>query len=316
MSSIRAVVVDPSAPGRLVLRQVEAPSPAPAQALVRVAAVSLNLGELRRSASAEAGWRPGWDVAGTVEQAAADGSGPPAGTRVVGFMADSGGWAEVVAVPTNALAPLPPAVSFAQAATLPVAGLTALRTLARGGLLLDRPVLITGASGGVGHLACQLARLAGARGVGLVRRLEREAAAREAGAQQVAIGEDATPAERFGPYHLILDSVGGRTLATALALLAPGGVCVTFGTSAAPDVTLDVRRFYLTGGASLYGFILFYEAEREPVAGDLGRLAHLVAAGHLRPHVDVEAPWTEVAAMTQRLLDRRIAGKAVLHVSS
>src|SRR5690349_3794697 len=126
MEQARAVVVDSQAPGRLVIRPMAVRPPLPSQALVRVKAISLDLGEVRRALTvAEAGWRPGWDLAGVVEEAAADGSGPPINTRVVGFLpADA--WAEAVAVPTNALAQLPDNVSFAQAATLPVAGLTAL----------------------------------------------------------------------------------------------------------------------------------------------------------------------------------------------
>ena len=140
MEQIRVVVIDPGVPGRFVLRQVPAPVPQPSQALVRVAAVSLNLGEVRRAMTAEAGWRPGWDLAGSVEKAAADGSGPAVGTRVVGFL-PSGAWAEVVAVPPNALARLPDTVSMAQAATLPVAGLTALYARDRHpGSLLGRVV--------------------------------------------------------------------------------------------------------------------------------------------------------------------------------
>src|SRR3990172_5874301 len=123
---MRAVVVDAAHADRLTLQEVAPPSPGPAQALVRVAAFSLNLGEVRGSMSAASGARPGWDLAGTVESAAADGSGPAVGTLVVGLMTNSGAWAEVVAVPTQALAALPDNVSFAQAATLPVAGLTAL----------------------------------------------------------------------------------------------------------------------------------------------------------------------------------------------
>ena len=103
---------------------------------MRVAAISLNRGEVRRAMSAEAGWRPGWDLAGTVERAARDGSGPPSGSRVVGFLA-SGAWAEAAAVPTRALAVLPDAVTFVQAATLPVAGLTALYALEQAALLPD-----------------------------------------------------------------------------------------------------------------------------------------------------------------------------------
>src|SRR5439155_782458 len=84
-----------------------------------------NRGEVRRAGMAAAGWRPGWDLAGELERAAADGSGPRAGARVVGMLGE-GAWAERVAVPTHALAELPEKVTFSQAATFPVAGLTAL----------------------------------------------------------------------------------------------------------------------------------------------------------------------------------------------
>jgi len=153
---------------------------------------------------AEEGWRPGWDLAGVVEQAAADHSGPPAGARVVGFV-PGGAWSEAVAVPTNALAQLPDNVSFAQAATLSVAGLTALYALEQNGSVLGLRVLVTGASGGVGHLAVELARQAGAFVVASVRRHEREKHARAAGAHEVVIGDEASAASRFGPFDLIIE---------------------------------------------------------------------------------------------------------------
>jgi NADPH:quinone reductase-like Zn-dependent oxidoreductase len=310
-----AVVVDPSATGRLVLREVEEPVPGPAEAVVSVAAISLNRGEVRRAQAAAPGWRPGWDLAGTVLQQAADGSGPRVGTRVVGLV-NPGAWAERVPVRTDALAPLPEGVAFVQAATLPVAGLTALWALERGGLLLDKAVLVTGASGGVGHLACQLARQAGARVVGAVRQESHAAIARQAGAQAVVMGEDLTAASAHGPYDVILESVGAGSLGAALGLLAPDGVCVSFGASAGPDVTFSAQRFYATGGATLYGFLLFHEATRRSVSAGLTRLAGLVAAGQLRPHVDAEAPWSEVGRQAQRLLDRHLVGKIVLRVES
>ncbi len=315
MSAIRAVVVDPSASGRLVICDLGFPSVSSSEALVRVKAFSLNRGEVRTISDAEAGWRPGWDLAGLVEQEAADGSGPRAGSRVVGMLR-SGAWAEVVAVPTTMLAELPESVSFAQAATLPVAGLTALWTLEHGGLLLDRRVLITGASGGVGHFACQLARLAGAQVVGVVRQSNHEAIVKEAGAHQVVISEDLAEARELGAFDFILESVGGRSLGSTLAMLAPGGVCVNFGASGAAEATFDVRHFYFTGGISLYGFNIFYELTRKSVADDLGRLARLIADGRLRPQIDVEAPWTQVGDIAQQLLNRHLSGKAVLHVSS
>jgi NADPH:quinone reductase-like Zn-dependent oxidoreductase len=147
-TSIRTVVVDPSILERLVIREVDRPIALPNEVIVQVACFSLNRGEVRRSQNAAAGWRPGWDFAGTIETAAQDYSEFPVGTRVVGFLPE-GAWAEQVAVPTHAIAALPDSVSFTAAATLPVAGLTALFSLERGGLLLDRSVLITGASGGI-----------------------------------------------------------------------------------------------------------------------------------------------------------------------
>src|SRR5256886_14046371 len=154
VSDNRAVVVDPEAPGRLVIRSVADPVPDRGEAVVRVGGVAPDRGEVRRSAMAAAGWRPGWDLAGEVERAAADGSGPRVGARVVGLLPE-GAWARRVAVPTHALAELPDKVTFSQAATFPVAGRTALHALAKGVLLLGRRVLVTGATGGVGDFAVQ-----------------------------------------------------------------------------------------------------------------------------------------------------------------
>jgi NADPH:quinone reductase-like Zn-dependent oxidoreductase len=314
MSMMRAVVVEVGSPNRLVLREVEEASPAPSEALIRVAAVSLNRGEVRRAATtSQDGFRPGWDVAGTVKRAAEDGSGPPEGTRVVGLL-EAGAWAELAAVPTRSLAALPEGVSFAQAATLPVAGLTALYALEKGGGLLGKNVLITGASGGVGLFACRLARMAGAHVVGLIRSADREALVREAGAHAVVAGNDVSAAREHGPYDLVLESVGGEVLAGTLAMLATGGTCVSLGVSAGAESTFDVRSFYFTGGATLYGFFIFYEVLARPASEGLVRLLRLVTEGTLQPHIELEVPWEEIGDVAGRLVDRDYAGKAVLHV--
>ena len=316
MSKIQAIVVDPTISGRLALSSVDSPTPAPDQALIRVAAISLNRGEIRRSQTAEAGWQPGWDLAGTIETEAADGSSPKAGTRVVGFVR-SGAWGEVVAVPVNAIAPLPESVSFAQASTLPVAGLTAYHALKQGGLLLGKSVLITGASGGVGHFAIQLARLSGATVTAHIRQPEAEALVKAAGAHTIVLGESLPLDRDPAAYDLIVESVGGKTLSAALSSVAEDGTVVLFGTSGGNEVTFNAQRFYgVSTGAKLYALMLFHELRHESATIGLQRLLNLIAAEQLKPHISIEASWTEIATVAQQLIDRQFLGKAVLHVGT
>lgn len=313
MSSIRAIVVDPEVPGRLAIKEVEAPQAGPSEALVQVEAISLNRGEVVHAMGAEAGWRPGWDLAGTVIKQAANGTGPKVGSRVVGSVG-VGAWAEQVAVPTNRLADIPASVTFARAATLPTAGLTALRALEKGGFLLNKRVLITGSTGGVGLFAHQLARLSGAYVVGTARHERLKAFVREAGADEVIVGDDLEPARAYGPYHLIIDSVGGKTLESALSLLATGATCVTLGWSASPSVTMDVSNFILTGRTTLYGLNMYTEWESRARSEDLAWLAHMVARQQLQTPIEVEASWHDIGEVAQRLRQRQFTGKAVLHL--
>lgn len=318
MFATQAIVVDPDVGGRLAIRTVERPMPALSEALVRVHATSLNVGDIYKIPLADAGWRPGWDLAGIVEQAAADGSGPAKGARVVGGLLSSraGTWAELVAVPTKWLAEIPVEVSFAQAATLPTAGLTALYALEKSGFLLNRNVLVTGASGSVGHFACQLARRAGAYVTGMVRRPERADSVRATGAHHVVVGEDLAAAEPSGPYHLIIDTLGGTALATALTLLVPDGLCVNLGIMQNPEIPLNLATIFgQTGGINLCALILFTELEHRAATEDLRRLACMVAERRLHPLIGIEAPWTEVAEVVRQFQERRFAGKAILHIS-
>src|SRR5258708_15904826 len=102
VSSMQAIVIDPQTPVRLGFQTVEPPTPRANEAVIRVKAISLNRGEVVYLVQGAAGTRLGWDLAGVVEQAAADGSGPAKGTRVVGVaILPPGAWAEQVAVPTN-----------------------------------------------------------------------------------------------------------------------------------------------------------------------------------------------------------------------
>jgi len=312
--TIRAIVVDPAAPGRLAISPVELRDPDRDEVAVKVTAISLNRGETRRAVQqADPGWRPGWDFAGVVEGEAADGSGPQKGTRVVGIL-PSGAWAERVNCRSHAVAALPDAVSDAEASTLPVAGLTALHALRQGGLLLGRKVLVDGASGGVGHLACQLARAAGAIVWGHVRREAQRAQVAEWCGGRVIVGADLGAAIGEGPYWLILDSLGGPALSAAIGMLAPNGTCVTFGISDSGKANVESRNFFGTGGARLYGLTLFHELMSVERGGiGLALLAAEIAAGRLAPQIAVEAGWNEIGAIARRLIDRDFTGKAVLH---
>ena len=316
MTDTKAVVVDPSSNERLAIKTVPLAPAYRDEVTVRVRAISLNRGEVNRAVrSAEPGWRPGWDFVGTVEETAPEGGGPVKGTRVVGIL-PSGAWAETIRAPKDQVAALPDGVTDAQAATLPVAGLTALHALRQGGLLLGRKVLIDGASGGVGHFACQLAAASGAIVHGHVRNARFQAMVAEWCGERTIVAPDLSAAASFGPFHLILDSVGGSALGAALGMLRPDGTCVTFGVSESPKATFDSAAFFRSGGSRLYGLVLFPELKKvEPASEGLALLAAMIVRGSLRPRIEIEAPWTDIGAVARQLLDRSFMGKAVLHLT-
>ncbi|HEX3834321.1 MAG TPA: zinc-binding dehydrogenase [Solirubrobacteraceae bacterium] len=304
---MRALVSRPDAPFA-EMAEVPDPAPLPGEAVVAVHAFSLNRGECNRLRTMSPGTDAGWDLAGEVVRAAADGTGPGVGARVVGLVL-SGAWAEHVAVPTEFLAELPDGISYAQAAALPVAGLTALRSLEQGGFVLDKRVLVTGASGGVGRFAIQLAHLAGARVTAVARRT---AGLAELGAEEV-LSELEPEGSNFA---VILDAVGGPVLGTCLQRVAPGGTVVSFASTVTDPVSYPTRSLFSRApGARLYGLYIFAELQHtRSASADLRRLAELVASGRLDPQIDVTESWERAAEAIQALLERRVSGKAVLTV--
>ena len=305
---MRALVADRSARSGVSVTEAPDPEPGRYEALVEVRAVSLNRGEVRRMPLRTEGTIPGWDVAGVVRKEAPDGSGPNERARVAGLV-DEGGWAELAAVPTNRIAELPDNVSFEAASTLPLAAITAVRALEVGGPLLGRRVLITGAAGGVGRFAIQLAHRAGAHVTGVVRNRQRGAGLKELGADEV-ITEIAPEGEH---YDLILESVGGASLGAALSRVGWQGTIVAFGASSPDPTTFDVTTFYNRGGPKLYRLRVFHELEfHQSGVRDLTFLVGELAAGRLDPQIGLTGSLWEPDQELAALLDREVAGKAVL----
>lgn len=306
---MRALVATGNPAGPLEIRGVDEPSAGVSESIVEVRAISINRGELRLLAARPEGWRPGQDIAGVVAQTAADGSGPPVGTRVVA-MVDQAGWAERVAVPSSRIGVLPDSVSFAQAASLPVAGLTALRALRLGGMLLGRNVLVTGATGGVGHFAVQLAARAGAHVVGAARNVSRGQSLLAAGDVRV-VGDLSSLEERF---DVILESVGGDSLTAALRLVARDGIVVMFGNSSGQEARVAFGSIMSAPHARLYAFFIYESGEPPTFGADLSLLAAAIAAGRLHPQVGLEASWRDPVSALEAVRKRSLEGKAVLRV--
>ena len=304
-----ALVNTPNRPDPIELRAVADPTPAHDEALVEVHAFSLNRGELSSFARNKEGWVPGQDIAGIVLRQAENGSGPVAGTRVVGLV-DDAGWAQRAAVPGQRMAALPENVDFAQAAALPVAGLTALRTLRHGGPLLGRRVLITGAAGGVGNLAVQLAARSGAHVTAVARGSQRAADLQALGAAAVFDGIDKVR----GRFWLILESAGGASLAKAIALAEARGTVVVYGNSSGEPSSISFGDFRGAANARLQSFSYFTSEAEERFAPDLGLLVSMVADGLLRPRIGMQRDWRDILQVTGPLRDRQVDGKAVLMV--
>jgi NADPH:quinone reductase len=170
-------------------------------------------------------------------------------------------------------------------------------------------VLITGATGGVGRMAVQLARESGARVTALVR---------DVGASRELVGRlGGTAVDSIeGDFDVVIDAVGGDTFGRAIEHLAPRGVLVNLATDVDRDtVTFRAAAFDKAKGARIHTFNL-----REELGGPAGaavplsRLCALMAEGRLDGQVELEGSWRDPGSAIDALLHRRIGGKAVLHV--
>jgi NADPH:quinone reductase-like Zn-dependent oxidoreductase len=182
------------------------------------------------------------------------------------------------------------------------------------GAVFNLSVLITGASGGVGRIACQLAALAGAkvfavsRRPGLLQQLQAD------GVEPAGIFASIADAKLAGSYDLIWDSIGGESLATGLTALSRNGLCVNYGNSSRQPTTFDVR----AQGWPFHAINCIWLG-REPLHNStpvLNRLAELVKQHKLRTPIDTIQSWSDVAKAAERLVQQQVNGKIVLEIDA
>jgi NADPH2:quinone reductase len=306
---MRALVADPTASPALSLADVPEPSAGPGELLVDMEGASVNRGEIRTAAKQPPGTIIGWDVAGTV---AALGEGVTTfdvGERVVALSPNGGSFAEWVVVPADWTAPLPSACDFVTAATLPVAGVTAAGILRLGRTHAGDRVLVTGAAGGVGQVAVQLALQTRATVTGQAGSEERAAAVRDTGAEALVHPGDGSPVD--GEFDVVLDGIGGPMLGPLLDATARNGRVVVYGNSADAPSALRVDAFY-PKGITIYGFRVFTSVPPTQAVKDMATLADQAATGTLSVKVQATAPLAGALPLIADLYNRRVTGKVVI----
>ncbi|MFF4871610.1 NADP-dependent oxidoreductase [Streptomyces sp. NPDC090109] len=295
--------------GTEVLRETRLPLPkvAPGEVLVRVRCASVNPVDWKIMAGGLDGLMdvvhpvvPGWDVSGTVERVGIDVPEFAAGDEVMAYArkdyVHGGTFAEYVSVPVRALAAKPASLNWAQAAGLPLAGLTAYQLLTRLGTGADDTVLVHGAAGGVGSFGVQLARALGARVIGTASPRNHDRL-RGFGCEPVEYGDglaDRVRALAPDGVTVVADFVGG-VLDTTLAVLADGGRHA----SVADDTVLGA------GGQWIWV---------RPSGEDLGALGQLVDGGKITVDVAATFPLSELGAAFDLSREGHTPGKIVVEV--
>jgi NADPH2:quinone reductase len=316
-------------PDVLGIVEVETPTPGPGEVLIKVGAVGVNFFEVlmrqdRYAVTPPLPFIPGVEIAGTIAALGKGVTNLSAGDRVAAALfvagAQSGGYAEYVAVRADVVVRLPDEISFATATALQVQGLTALHLL-RSHPAAGRTVLISAAAGGVGSLLVQLAKRRGAKLViAMASSAEKLALAKELGAD---IGVDYTQpgwpeqvraaTDGAGP-DLIFDASGGEIPAQCLALLAPFGRLVLYGPLSLADFRPDAEalKTLIFGSRSIAGFALLPHLAPERLAAELGNLFAFALSGDLRLLPGASFPLAQASAAHAALESRRTAGKLVL----
>jgi NADPH2:quinone reductase len=305
---VQALVHDPDTASSLRRTEVPDPVPGPGEALIAVAAASFNFLDLAYGGGIHGvGGVPGEDAAGVVVTPTSD--GPPQGSRVVTF-AMGGALAQRRVVAAADLVVVPDGVDLAAAAALPAAGVTALRAVRRLGSVLGRRVLVTGASGGVGRFAVQLAALAGAHVVAHV-----GSAARGAGLRELGAAEVVTDLAGLAPVHGVVENVGGPLLAATVGVLAEGGLALSVGQASGQPTTIDFEAERQRGGHRAVE-VFTVGTGYTGFGADIEELLGLVAAGRLDPQIGWRGSWDRADEAVEALRGRQVAGKAVVEIDT
>ncbi len=239
----------------------------------------------------------GSDISGVVERSGSEQFAP--GAEVFGLA--HAGYAELVRARVGGLAEKPAALSHAQAAALPVAAMTAWQALFdSGGLESGQRVLISGATGGVGHLAVQLAKRAGAHVTALGSARNRDFAL-SLGASDYVDYASEDVASAVTRVDLAFDAVGGDVTAQLLAAVRDGGRLVTIA-NAAPEQAAGER------GIDAQMMVM------SPNADQLQRIGQLVADGELHVEIAERLPFEDIVRAHELLESGHTRGKIVLTV--
>jgi NADPH:quinone reductase-like Zn-dependent oxidoreductase len=289
-----------------VLNVVEVPQPDPGagQVLVQVKAAGINPGEAKiRAGLLDARWPAtfpsgqGSDLAGVVTRTGPGVAGVNVGDEVIGYTDDRASQAEYALVDVRNLTPKPPSVPWEVAGSLYVAGATAYATVRAVTLAEGDTVVVAGATGGVGSLAVQLARLAEATVIGLASQAN-SGWLKDHGVIPVGYGDGAADRIRAQASHFdaFIDTFGGDYVRLALDLgVAPARIDTIVNYEAVQE--FGVKAEGNAAGAS---------------AAVLAELASLIAAGRLELPITETFPLTEVRAAYRRLEQGHVLGKIVL----
>jgi NADPH:quinone reductase-like Zn-dependent oxidoreductase len=290
---------------------VEPPVPGAGEVRIRVAATTFNPvddgirgGYLREVFPVTLPHTPGIDVAGTVDALGEGVTGVEVGDDVIGFlpMTADGAAAEYVIAPADVLAPAPTSIPLADAAALPMVGLTAWQALFDDAeLTAGQRVLINGAGGAVGGYAVQLAERAGAHVIATASPRSRERVER-AGADEV-IDHTTADVTRAEPVDVLLNlaRVSPEELAALAARVRPGGVVVN---------TVPTLRTPADDGRGVRAVGVFVRSDVE----QLSRLVALVDRGELRADVAERVPLAELAEVHAKSATGDLSGKVVVVV--